>query len=424
MVLFGLICIAPVAPFTLFGFVDAASRGAVVLPYVIGAIGLGLTALSYAEMVGVAPQAGSVHGFATLAMGKHVGFLGGWAITLDYVVIGALEMLYGALYLHSVVTGLSVEAIVAVFAIGILAINLLGVHWSARLDMVLTGLQIAIGVVFAVAALMVLTGAGNGDTTFAPLWPAGVSLADIAAATPIAVIAFLGFDAVSTLSEEVRSPRPGAIVGRATLLTLGLMLVLFVSLSWLLVSLSSGVAIADPSTATLDILAARIPWLTVPLSLIVAVAFWGGTTATHAGVARLGFAMARAGQLPRFLAYVHPGRQVPTGAVLLYGMAITLIAYLALPNVDLLTGLVTFGAIVGFILVNLSVIVHFGLRGRSRRWVLHWLAPALGLVVLLWVLSGIRPQAMEFGLIWLAIGIAWYFGRHMLPGSRRPRSST
>jgi amino acid transporter len=424
LVLFGLICIAPVAPFALFGFVNAFSAGAVVPPYVLGAIGLAFTGLSYATMAEIAPQAGSAYGFARLALGDFAGFAAGWAILLDYVVVGALVLLYGALYFSPLANGVPVETLMIASAVLMLALNLLGIRFSARVNLVLTGLQIAVGLVFAAGALWLLLAPGGSGLTQAPLWTPSATPASIVAATPLAVIAFLGFDAISTLSEEVKSSTPGVLVGRATIVTLALMLGLFVSISWLLADLARGLDLSDPATAGMVIVAERLSWLATPLSLVVALAYiLGLSPAILAGASRLAFAMARARELPRPLAYVHPGRQVPMVAVLVLGAMLFIIAWIALPNVDVLGGLVSFGAITGFILVNLSVIVHFGVRGHSRRWLRHWIAPALGVLVLLWVLSGVVPQALELGAAWLALGVIWYFGRRALAGrTTLPRS--
>lgn len=422
LVLFGLICIAPVAPFTLYGFVAGAGGAAVVPPYLLGAIGLGFTSLSYAAMAEVAPQAGSTYGFARAAMGPFAGFVAGWAILLDYAVVGALVLLYGALYLSPLVSAVPTEGLIVAIAVLTLTINFLGITWSAWVNIFLTGLQFAVAFVAVVAALVLLTTPGGGGLTLDPLWNTESSLAGVLAATPLAVIAFLGFDAVSTLSEEVRGDRPGVVVGRATLTALGLMLTLMVAVSWLLTDLSRGMAAGDPGMVGMEIVMARIAWLAVPLEVVVALAYGVGLVpAVHVGVSRLAFAMARNGDLPRVLAYVHPGRQVPVVAVVLFGALFFGIALVALPHVDLLGALVSFGAISGFILVNLAVIVHFGVRGRSRRWVRHWISPALGILVLIWVLTGVAPQALWLGFAWLAIGLVWYLARRLLV---RPRTAT
>ena len=107
------------------------------------------------------------------------------------------------------------------------------------------------------------------------------------------------------------------------------------------------------------------------------------------------------------LASVHPGRQVPVAAVVLCGAVMAAVAFFGLPHVTFLADLVSFGAIIGFIIVNLSVIVHFGFRKRSRLWLRHWVAPGLGVLVLVWVLSGMAPTSLLAGVAWMAVGAAW-----------------
>ncbi len=166
LVLFGLVYMAPIAPFTMFGFIDTLSGGAIVASYVLGAIGLGLTGLSYAAMVHAAPEAGSVYAFVKLAMGRRAGFVGAWAIALDYVLLGVLCLLYGALYLQAVFPAVPVLAVVAGLAALTLLVNVLGIHWSSRVDFALAALQIGFGVIFAIGALGVLS--HNGVTPVDP----------------------------------------------------------------------------------------------------------------------------------------------------------------------------------------------------------------------------------------------------------------
>ncbi len=200
-------------------------------------------------------------------------------------------------------------------------------------------------------------------------------------------------------------------MGQATLTALGLMLALFVAMSWLLADLGRGTAVADPSTAALQIIGQRLPWLLTPLSLVAAIALGVGCVVTcHAAVSRLLFAVAREGNLPAVLGRVDSNRQVPVPAVIAMGIIITAVSVAAMSNIDLFAGLVSFGALTGFVFVNAAVIVHFGLRGRSRRWLRHWLLPALAIFVLLYIVSGLQPLAVEVGLAWLAVGVLWQVG--------------
>ena len=90
---YGLAYIAPVAPLSTFGFVWEASGGLIALAYLLGAICMYFTAKSYAVMTEVIPTAGSVYGFARISLGTLPGFVAGWLILLDYLLIPALIFL-------------------------------------------------------------------------------------------------------------------------------------------------------------------------------------------------------------------------------------------------------------------------------------------------------------------------------------------
>lgn len=414
LVLFGLIIVAPIAPFTLFGFVAERSAGAVVPSYILGAIGLSLTGWSYAQMAAVAPQAGSVFGFAKLALGSIAGFIGGWAIILDYILLAALCVVYGALYVSGTFPAIGIELTMAAFLVLTLVINALGIQLSRLVEMAIAALQIGIVALFVLAAASLF-----GDPALRPapadFWPPATLPGLVATGAAPAIIAFLGFDAIATLAEEVTHAQVGSIIGRAIVATLALLLAIFIVVSVLLLALAHGLTPADPSTAALEIIGTRLPWLSRPLALVVAVALGiGCVIGLHAAVSRLVFAMARDGHLPAALAYVHPRGQAPLAAVLLCGGVIAGLAYVALPHVELLANLVSFGALTGFIMVNVAVVAQFGIKGRSRRVLSHWVAPILGIAVLLWVMSGLLPLALEVGAGWLALGLAWYAGRQLL----------
>lgn len=220
------------------------------------------------------------------------------------------------------------------------------------------------------------------------------------------MITYLGFDAVVTLTEEVRGNNPGRTAGRAGLYAILAMMIVFVGLTWLLSSLGQGLSYPDPSTSAWVVVNERVPGLAWALSLIAGLALGvGGVITIHVGVARLIMGMAREGHLPAVLASIHPRTQVPWVATVASMAVISAVAYVALPQVDLLAGLVSFGALVAFVLVNLSVVVYFGLRQRSRRLVVHWFLPLLGVAVVGYVLLGVKPTAIMVGIGWVFVGL-------------------
>lgn len=274
LVVFGVVYTAPVGAFTLFGFTYANSGGAVVPAYVLGAIGVAFTGLSYGVMAQTDPSAGSVYRYARLALGGLAGFLGGWAIILDYVLITVLCCMFGAIFLNAAIPGIPTNVAIALSGAFATAINTLGIPWSTKVDLATAGLQLLLVTVFVVAALVLL--GGTGDFAPAPLWPQGVSLSLVVAGASTALIGFLGFDAISMLAEEVDHPQPGHLIGRASIGAIGVMMVVLALGGWLLGSLAGGLVFDDPSQSSFIVIAERMDWLSLPLGLVAALALGVG----------------------------------------------------------------------------------------------------------------------------------------------------
>jgi amino acid transporter len=413
LVVFGIVYMAPISAFTLFGWVTTASDGAAVPAYIIGALAVALTAASYGMMGEVVPLAGSTYSYARSALGPLTGFIAGWAVILDYLLIGALVALYAGLFLNATVPQVPTEVWIAGFLLFSLLTNLMGIRWSMGAEIAIAVVQLLFIVVFVLFATELIW---SQTVTLPAAWPTGVSVGQVASGSAFAVISYLGFDAVMTLTEEVRSDNPGRTAGRAALVCIAIMMTIFVGITWLLSAVGQGIAIDDPAQAALMTFSSRLPMLVWPFTLVAALALGlGGTVAIHAGVSRIVFGMARDNQLPAVLAKVNGRTQVPWVAVLTTQAIMAAGAYLALPQVDLLASMVSFGALIAFILVNASVIGHFGYRRRSQDVIRHWLLPSLGIVVLAYVLSNIQRLAVELGIAWLVLGVVYFltFGRSL-----------
>src|SRR5678810_838999 len=102
LVVYGLVMIVPIAPFAIFGVVFNASKGMVPLTYVVGLVAMVFTALSYREMSRAFPIAGSVYAYAGRGLSPTAGFLAGWAILLDYLLVPTLCYVVGAAALRAV----------------------------------------------------------------------------------------------------------------------------------------------------------------------------------------------------------------------------------------------------------------------------------------------------------------------------------
>lgn len=415
LVLFGIVAIAPVAGITMYGFVAARSAGAVLPSYLLAGAGVCLTAMSFAAMAQAAPGAGSVYGYAGTAMGRTAGFLGGWAILLDYVLLNALVIVFGAYYLVGALPGLNLDLVTVAFALFSGVVGVLGISWSSKSDIVMTAVQglVVAGVVFGGAALIWGLAPADGAPAAlhaAPLWPEAATLGGVVSGASAAIITFIGFDAISTLGDEVAGHSPGRSIAVATVAAVLVMTAIFVVTGWALGGMATDMADLDPATAGFQIVDRHLPWLSLPLGVVAGVAIGlGGNLVCLSGSARILMAMARDRMLPAPLARVHGGFGSPWVAVLAVFAVAAPLAFFGLENADLLGSLVSFGALTGFLLVNLSVVAHYGLRQGSRDWLRHWVLPLAGAAVVVDIMAGIQPLARDLGLAWLALGVAIRF---------------
>lgn len=410
LIVYGMVFMVPIAPWGVFGFVWHDSKGMVPLAYLIGLFGMFFTALSYAAMSRAFPVAGSVYAYARFGIHEIAGFFAGWLILLDYILIPALIYLFAAVPLGPIFPHVPEDVWLGVFVAFNAAVNLVGIKLTARLNFALLIVELLALALFLVVGLVALySGVGAGRLTWQPIYdPHVFSLSMVAGATSIAVLSFLGFDGISTLAEESRGGPKS--VGRATLVALLLVGALFMVQSWIASDLARGMTFASLATAFYQI-AARIggSWLQDITILVSSVAAGiANAMAAQAAVSRVLFAMARDAQLPAPLAKIHPRFQTPYVSTLVVSGISLLVGLFFAKRIDDLTRIVNFGALTGFILLHVSVINHYFIRGRSGRWLRHFLFPIVGLAVISYVLYETDRMAKIMGSCWIVIGIIYY----------------
>lgn len=422
LIVHGLVAMVPVSIWGLFGQVHAASGGAVALVYLVGLIAMILTAASYATMVRRVPAAGSVHAYAKAALGQRAGFVAGWMMLLDYVLLPTLLYAFAAMSMSALFPGTPRWAWAVGFVALNLAIALAGISRTTRIISGIVVVEIAFIAYFLIAGSVAL--AGDPSLLAPTTLPALPDASLIAGALSIAVLSYLGFDAISTLAEEThdragaRAVRPGVAMVVALVITGGLL----ATQGWLAESLAQPL-LADgkfapehTDTAFFEVVGLVISSKAASAFLIVnvlAVGIGNAVTA-HTAAARLLFSMARDGRLPSPLAAIDQ-RGIPRAAVLLLGGISAVLVLFFASRLALISSLVNVGALTGYILVHLSVIA-FGLR--ERRPVMLVL-PVLGIAVLLYVLAHSAALAQGVGAIWLIIGIGLAIAQGRARGARR-----
>jgi amino acid transporter len=411
LLVYGLVFIVPGAPFAVFGIVFNASHGMVPLIYLVGLCAMLFTAWSYRLMSEAFPIAGSVYTYAARSIGAEAGFIAGWAILLDYLLLPALAYVAAAIALEAVWPGVPRSVwIVAMLAFAT-AINYLGIETTTKVNFVLLGIQLVVlAVLMGFCFIGALHHTGGAAFSILPLYnPAVLTPSLIFGALSLAVLSFLGFDAISTLSEEVvGGPK---LVGRATVLSLILCALLFIAQTWLFSLFALGRTSFPPGQGTDGALygiasmlgGSKLRFLVAVPGVVLSVI--AGAIVAQAATARILYGMARDGKLPRLLAHVEPKRKVPERAVFLVAGVTLVLGILLADQFELLTSMVSFGALVGFLMVHASVIAHFIWRRKSRAWFSHLVMPLVGAAIVLYVLVNAEWNAKIAGAAWLAIGL-------------------
>jgi amino acid transporter len=430
LLIYGLIFMVPIAPFGIFGGVYAGSGGMVALAYVIGMVAMVFTALSYSQMVRAFPMSGSVYSYAGRGIAPPVGFLAGWVIFLDYVLVPGLLYLVASVAMHSLVPGIPVWAWLVLFVLLNTVVNYLGIQMTARVNRLMLVGELIVLLIFIVIGIVALSdGKGTGFSAKPFFDSSTFSWSLIFGAVSIAVLSFLGFDGISMLAEESRED--ARRIGRSMVAALFLAGALFVVQTWiasLLVPDPQGLlANGDPEgTAFYD--AARVAggaWLASLTAAATAIA-WGfaNSLVAQAATSRLLYAMARDRQLPGFLSRIDARHKVPVNATLLVA-AISLVLGIGMSlrddGITLMSSLVNFGAMTAFLALHVSVVVHYVIRNGSRDWLRHLVAPVLGFLILLYVVINAKVAAQMLGFVWLGIGVVVLV--ILYATGRRPRLS-
>lgn len=427
VVMMGLAFLQPMTIFDTFGIVSGITYGHVATSYAIALIAILFTAVSYGKLVKRFPSAGSAYTYAQKSMSPYVGFMVGWSSLLDYLFMPMINILLAKIYLQAIFPG--VEPWIFVF--GLVALmtffNLRGINVVANLNTAIVIVQVAVMVVFVGLLIHgVYNGEGAGELwTFRPFASVDAEVIPMITGATILCFSFLGFDGISTLSEE--TPNAGKVIPKAIFLTALIGGIIFIAVSYFLQLYFPDISrFKNPEESQPEIMLYVAGALFQSIILVFScVTVLASGMAAHAGVARLLYVMGRDGVFPeKTFGYVHPKWRTPAFNVLLVG-------FLALGAVffDLVTAtaLINFGALVAFTFVNLSVISQFYIRERRNKGLMdhinYLILPIIGAATMgvLWI--NLEPGSMELGLIWGAIGIlymVWITRRFRRPMPQMP----
>ena len=414
---YGLVFIGPAAAVGVFGTLDAKSNGTVPLVYLVATLVMALTAVSYVSMSAQVPRAGSVFAYATAGIGRRVGALTGWMVMLDYLLIPSVAYLFTGIAMNSLVPGVPVWVWTAGAVLVTTALNLSGVKIAARAATVVVIAETVVLLMVLVGGVVVLASSGAARGWLSPLTGTGsFSLAAVLAAVSVAVLSFLGFDALATFAEETTGDR--RVIGRATIVCLVIAGLLFFAQTYigsLLSTTTPAQLAADPAsqgTAYYDVVDAQIAgWLHTLLALAKAVGAAFSAMVGQAAASRILMDMGRSGRLPSVLTRLSPRTGAPVAGLLVAAagnVALAVWAAQRADGLDVLVSVVDVGALVAFVLLHASVVGYFYVKrlGGTPSPLAHLVVPVAGSAALVAVLVNASHLALVVGAIWFVVGVA------------------
>lgn len=411
LVLFGLVYMVPLTVFTTYGIVTQTSGGRLPLAYLVTLAAMVFTARSYARMAVAYPVAGSAYTYTQKSFGAPVGFLAGWSLMLDYLFLPMINYLVIGIYLEAAFPAVPAWIFILIAIAIVTVLNIVGIVSVARANFVIIAIQAIFIVTFLVLACSKVFGLGTVDLA-APFTGDGTApgFSPIFAGAAILCLSFLGFDAVSTLSEEAKDPK--RTVPQAIMIATVVSGLIFVVLSYLGQLVFPSNEFADVDSGSLDVMVtAGGQFLETFFTAAYVAGALGSAITSQASVARILYAMGRDGILPRpIFGYVSPRYSTPVYAILVVS-AVSLLAVV----IDLATmaSLVSFGALVAFSVVNLSVIKHYYVDNRERagaQVIGSLVLPLIGFLLTVWLWTSLSGLTLIIGLCWLAVGFVWLAG--------------
>lgn len=409
LIIFGLLSVFPMAPIQVYGSVTSQTMGMAPLVYIVGVAAMIFTAISYDSLAREFPLTGASYMYVSKAISPHVGFLAGWLITIDYILVPSLLVSFGGIWMASLVPGLPAYFWIVVFVVIITFINGRGIRITANADMIMLVLELVCIALFVIVAIkfVLIDGNGVGHLSLDPIYREGsLNMKFVAQATTIAIFGYLGFDGITALSEEVENPRRN--IGRAIIATLCLIGTCFILQSYFASLAHPQFDDLDPDLAFFQIVREAGGDVLYYVYIIVGIIACGIANAlvVQTSISRILYSMSRDRVLPgsKILGKIHPKYQTPLNATIFVGIITLIVAAL---SVDLLLQLVSFGALTTFLIVNVAVVVYFCLKKKKRGAALfrYLVMPVIGFAIIMFVWLQFDKAAFILGSVWIVIGI-------------------
>ena len=407
LIIFGLAYMAPLTIFTTYGVVTTETLGHLPVAYAFTLVAMFFTAFSYGSMVKEYPSAGSAYSYTFQAFGSTTGFMVGWTLLLDYIFLPLINFLLIGLYLSSYFPAIPAYVFTLSAIIIITLLNILGIKLATKMNFAIIGFQAIFVVVFlAMCFWRILQ--PDAPSLLSPFYSENMQFQPIIAGAAVLCLSFLGFDAISTLSEEARDPT--RTVPRAIVLCTLIAGILFIITAW-----AGHMAFPDwRSFKDLDTAANELilnicgEYVFIFFAAAYLSSGFASALASQISVSRILYSMGRDKTLPNAVfGKISAKFGTPIGATLVVGFVSLLSLVVSL---TLVINVISFGALVAFSFVNIAVIKIFIFdkkRLKVHEVILYGLFPFIGFLFTLWLWTSLHFMTFAIGLCWFAIGFIY-----------------
>ncbi len=415
LILYGIIVIQPTAPMPAYGVFSNAGQGHVVTSILIAMVAMVFTAMSYGRMARVYPSAGSAYTYVGRELHPSLGYVTGWSMTMDYILNPLICTIWSAKAMADLLAGTRFQIpypglLWPLFFAGLFTVlNLRGVQTSARINQILCAVMGAVILAFFWYTVRYIFHLPQYPEAYflRPFYnPQTFSINGVFHGTSVAVLTYIGFDGISTLSEEVDNPRRNIFL--ATVLVCVVTGVLAAAEVYGAQLLSSQYLFGpDEVTNAFSHVAAIAggATLTKVISITLLIATVGSGLGSQLGAARLLYGMGRSDAIPKkFFGAIHPKTRIPANNVMFVGVIAMIGAFLI--SYDNGAELLNFGALIAFMGVNLAALTHYYIRGADRT-LGQLVPPVLGFIICLFIWIHLSWLAMVAGSVWMAAGIGY-----------------
>ena len=423
LVIYGIILIQPGASLALFGHANYLSKGHAVTTILIAMVAMIFTAISYGRMANRYPSAGSAYTYVGKGLNPGFGFIAGWCMFLDYLIVPIICIIYSSIAASHLLPAVRYEVWIFFFIISCTYLNLRGIKYTSLTNHVLLIIMSAVIFYFMAAAVrfIFMNEGFSGLITTQPFYYRDTfSWNVIWSGTSLAALTYIGFDGLTTLSEEVENPRRNILI--ATVLTCLITGIWSGSQVYLAQAsypdfFSSMNNIADEAVrnSALDTAIMTVAnkvggiWLDVILSFIILIAHIGSTITGQAGLSRLLYSMGRDNVLPgKFFGHLDKKYAEPSYNIIFIGVIALIGAFIF--NYEESARLINFGAFLAFISVNIAAAreYFFCVKEKTiKSFFMNFLPPAVGAVICFYIWIGLPLKTFVVGGIWMAVGIVY-----------------